>query len=135
MAPFLTALLPALGDIGKRVAGSLFPDPADEQRRLDAQQKFMTEVLAQAQTMELAAAEVVKAEAASSSWLASSWRPITMLVFVGLIVARWFGWAAPELTEAEYLKLWDIVQLGLGGYVIGRSAEKILPTVAEAIRR
>jgi hypothetical protein len=58
-----------------------------------------------------------------------------MLVFVGLITARWFGWAAPELSEAEYLKLWSIVEFGLGGYVVGRSVEKIAPTVAEALRR
>ncbi len=46
-----------------------------------------------------------------------------MLVFVSLIVARWLGWSAPNLGEAEVLKLWDIVEIGLGGYVIGRSAE------------
>jgi hypothetical protein len=71
--------------------------------------------------------DVIKTEAASSHWLAANWRPITMLVFVGLIVARWFGFAAPDLAEDEYLALWDIVQLGLGGYVIGRSVEKIAP--------
>ncbi len=53
------------------------------------------------------------------SWLQRTWRPITMLVFVGLIVARWLGWSAPNLGEAEVLKLWDIVEIGLGGYVIG----------------
>ena len=58
-----------------------------------------------------------------------------MLTFGGLIVARWFGWAAPDLSQAEYLKLWNIVELGLGGYVIGRSAEKIAPTIAAALKR
>jgi len=67
------------------------------------------------------------------SWLQRTWRPITMLVFVGLIVARWLGWSAPNLGEAEVLKLWDIVEIGLGGYVIGRSAEKILPTVVKSL--
>jgi len=50
-----------------------------------------------------------------------------------LIVARWLGWSAPNLGEAEVLKLWDIVEIGLGGYVIGRSAEKILPTVVKSL--
>jgi hypothetical protein len=58
-----------------------------------------------------------------------------MVTFCGLIVARWFGWAAPSLSEAEYLKLWDIVELGLGGYVIGRSIEKVVPVVAGTIKR
>lgn len=82
-----------------------------------------------------AQADIVKTEAASSHWLAANWRPLLMLTFGGLIVARWFGWAAPNLTEPEYLALWDIVKLGLGGYVIGRSVEKIAPTVANAVRR
>jgi hypothetical protein len=58
-----------------------------------------------------------------------------MLTFGGLIVARWFGWAAPNLSESEYLKLWDIVELGIGGYVIGRSAEKVLPNIAQVFKK
>ena len=53
-------------------------------------------------------------------------RPITMLVFVALIVLRWLGWSAPYLSAAETLKMWSIVQLGLGARVIGRPAEKVL---------
>ena len=50
-------------------------------------------------------------------------------------MTRWLGWCAPNLGEAEALKLWDIVQLGLGGYVIGRSAEKVLPVLVEAVKK
>lgn len=78
--------------------------------------------------------DIVKTEAASSHWLAANWRPIVMLVFTALIVARWFGWAAPDLSQEEYLKLWNIVEIGLGGYVVLRSAEKIVPSVADAIK-
>lgn len=127
------ALLPIIGQIGSQVAKSLFPDPADAQKARETEILFQTKVLEQAQAIEIAAADIVKAEAQSQSWLASSWRPITMLTFVALIVARWFGWAAPELNPEEYIKLWDIVQLGLGGYVIGRSAEKIVPVIANAM--
>lgn len=131
----LAALLPILTTVGSRVASHFFPDPADQLKRSEAEQKFLSEILAQSQAMEQAAASIVQSEAASQHWLAANWRPLTMLIFVGLIVARWFGWAAPNLSDAEYLKLWDIVQLGLGGYVIGRSAEKILPSVADALKR
>lgn len=129
MAPFLAALLPPLLEIGKSVAGSLFPDPAEAQKRQDAENAFVTGIMAKAHELEVSAAEIVRAEAQSAHWLTANWRPLTMLVFVALIVARWFGWAAPNLSEAEYLKLWDIVQLGLGGYVIGRSVEKVLPAI------
>ena len=117
----LTAVL----DVGGKLLDKFFPD-ADAEMKSNLQQ-FMAVFTAQAQ--------IVQSEAQSQNWLASSWRPITMLTFVVLIVARWFGWAAPNLSEAEYLKLWDIVQLGLGGYVIGRSVEKIVPSVAGAIKK
>ncbi len=131
----LAALLPILTGIGNKVAGHFFPDPADELKRVEAQQKFLTEILAQSQAMEQAAADIVKTEAASQHWLAANWRPLTMITFVALIVARWFGWAAPDLSEAEYLKLWDIVNVGLGGYVIGRSVEKITPAITDALKK
>lgn len=131
----LNLLLPILGNIGSTVAKSLFPDPADELKRKEAEQKFTLGVMEHANQIEQAAADIVRAEAASGHFLAANWRPITMLTFVSLIVARWFGWSAPGLSEAEALALWDIVQLGLGGYVVGRSAEKVVPAIAEALKR
>jgi hypothetical protein len=122
--------LSAALDIGGKLIDRLWPDPA---QRAAAQ----VELLKLQQTGELALitaqSTVITAEANSEHWLAACWRPILMLTFGGLIVARWFGWAAPDLSEDEYLKLWSIVELGLGGYVIGRSAEKIVPQIAGAI--
>ena len=121
-------LIPILGSVLDKIL-------PDAQAAADAKLK-MLELAQKGELADLTArAEIVKTEAASQSWLASSWRPITMLTFTGLIVARWFGWSAPNLSEAEYLKLWDIVELGLGGYVIGRSFEKVIPAVAEAVKR
>ena len=119
-------------DVGSKLIDRLWPDPAQA-----AQAKV--QLLEMAQKGELAqltaSAEIVKAEAASNHWLAANWRPILMLTFGALIVARWFGWAAPNLSVEEYLKLWDIVQLGIGGYVVGRSVEKVVPAIAEAIKK
>jgi hypothetical protein len=131
----LNLLLPILGNIGSKIAANLFPDPADEQKRQAAEHQFTLGVMQHANAIEQAAAEVAKAEAASGHWLAANWRPITMLVFVGLIVARWWGLTAPGMTEAEYLSIYDLVKIGLGGYVVGRSAEKIVPAITEAMRR
>lgn len=117
-------------NVGNSIIERLWPDPAQQ-----AEAKL--KLLALQQSGELgqitAASNIITAEANSESWLARNWRPILMLTFGVLIVARWFGWAAPNLSEAEYLKLWDIVQLGIGGYVIGRSGEKIIPAIADAI--
>lgn len=116
----LTAAL----DAGKTLIDKFWPDAGEaEKQKLQA---FLAVFTAQA--------DIVKTEAASSHWLASNWRPLLMLTFGALIVARWFGWAAPNLSEAEYLKLWSIVEFGLGGYVVGRSVEKIAPSIAGALK-
>jgi hypothetical protein len=126
LAALLPALVPILGDALRR----LFPDPAEAAK---AQGELSMALLANAGEIEKAAAGIIADEAKSEHFLAASWRPIVMLTFTALIVARWLGYSAPGISEAEVLKLWDIVQLGLGGYVIGRSAEKIIPQVAQAL--
>lgn len=131
----LSAILPLLSSIGGQIAKNIFPDPAEETKRKEIEQQFTLGIMQHANAIEQAAAEVVKAEASSSHWLAANWRPITMLVFVGLIVARWLGWTATGMTEAEYLSIYDLIKIGLGGYVVGRSAEKIVPMVAESLRK
>lgn len=128
----IAALIPALAPVLSKLVGNLFPDPTE---RAKAEAEALRQLLAAQSQIEAAAADIVRAEASSGNWLAAAWRPVTMLVFVALIVARWFGYAAPGLSEAEALKLWSIVELGLGGYVIGRSAEKIAPAVLDAIKR
>lgn len=127
----IPALIPVLSPILNRVVGSLFPDAEAKQK---AQREVTFALMEHQAQIEAAAAGIVRAEAASQHWLAANWRPITMLTFVGLIVARWFGFAAPNLSEDEYLKLWSIVELGLGGYVIGRSVEKIAPGIVQTIK-
>lgn len=121
----------AVLDIGGKLIDRLWPDPTQR----DQAKLAMLELAQKGELAEFTGrAEIVKTEAASSHWLAANWRPLTMLTFCGLIVARWFGWAAPNLSEAEYLKLWSIVEFGLGGYVVGRSAEKIVPAAAAALK-
>jgi hypothetical protein len=118
-------------DVGGKLIDRLWPDPA---QRAQAQIALL-ELAQKGELAEFSArAEIVKTEAASEHLLAATWRPIVMLTFAALIVARWFGWTAPGLSEPEVLKLWSIVEFGLGGYVVGRSAEKIIPAAAAAIK-
>lgn len=80
-----------------------------------------------------AAASIITAEAQGQSWLQRNWRPLVMCIFTSLITAKWMGWSAPGISEAIELKLLDIIQIGLGGYVIGRSAEQVTKYAAPAI--
>jgi len=128
----IQALIPVLAPILGNIVKSKFPDPAEAAK---AEAELTAQLWQNAHQLNAAAAEIINTEAASQHWLAANWRPLTMITFVCLIVARWFGWAAPELSEAEYLKLWSIVEFGLGGYVVGRSVEKIAPSIVGALKR
>lgn len=124
MNPVLLA--PLLSTVGN-VVDKLIPDT---EKRQAAREQAQLEVLKLASSGGLAeleaAAKVIVAEAQGESWLQRNWRPIVMLAFTLLIAARWLGLSAPGLDHDLELKLFEIVQLGLGGYVIGRSAEKVV---------
>jgi len=128
----IQALIPALAPIVGQIVGSLFPDPTEKAK---AEAEAMRQLLAHQGEIEAAAAKIIQTEAASTHWLAANWRPLTMITFTALLVARWMGWVAPNLSEAESLKLWSIIEFGLGGYVVGRSVEKVAPAIATAMKR
>ena len=73
---------------------------------------------------------IIVAEAQSDSWIASNWRPLVMLMFAFIIFNNYilypyvslFWDAAPLLDTPP--ELWSLMKIGLGGYVVGRSAEK-----------
>ena len=73
--------------------------------------------------------KVVLAEAQGGSWLQRNWRPITMITFLVLVVCDSFGLLKFRLAD----QAWSLLQLGLGGYVVGRSVEKVAPSVMQAI--
>tara|TARA_R110000824_G_scaffold7698_3_gene34820 strand:- start:298 stop:711 length:414 start_codon:yes stop_codon:yes gene_type:complete len=125
----LTAISGIIGSVGT-IVDSLH---TSDEERLEAKQKFsdlqasvLGEILEYQGELNKAKSQIITAEAKSDNFLTSTWRPMTMLIFVGLIVAHWFGFTAPNLSEAMVLQLFDIVKIGLGGYVVGRSVEKVV---------
>ncbi|WP_257276411.1 MULTISPECIES: holin family protein [unclassified Endozoicomonas] len=117
----LVAAIPVIG----KVIDKLFPD-ANKAREARAE---LSKMLLNGELNELEQkAFVVKAEAQGESWLQRNWRPIVMLVFTALVVCRWMGWSAPNLTEAVELKLFSIIQMGIGGYIASRGLEKMTRT-------
>jgi len=116
--------------LGKELISRVWPDPqqqAEELRKLKEleQSGDLAELQAYIQILQ-GRVSIIKEEASSEHFITATWRPITMLTFTGLVVARWLGFSAEGITEAEYIQLWEILKLGIGGYVVGRSGEKIM---------
>lgn len=76
-----------------------------------------------------AAAQIISAEANNTSWLASNWRPLFMLMFGSMICARWFGYTPPNMSPEELNHIYGLFELGLGGYIGSRGLEKIITTL------
>lgn len=81
----------------------------------------------------------IRSESTGHSWLQRNWRPILM-IFFGVVI----GWVifhgaydldGRPIPEVFVTYVLDIVKLGISGYVVGRSAEKIVPQVVEALNQ
>ena len=72
-----------------------------------------------------ARASVVRDEV-KGTWLQRSWRPLVMLVFAVIILIGTFT-SLPILADTS--RFWDLLEIGLGGYVGGRSGEKMAKAI------
>ena len=114
-----------ISEIGK-VIDNLF---TSEEERLKAKNEIFKVLKEQQLELQKLQTNIILAEA-NGNWLQRSWRPILMLAFGFIVIyvkfiAPLFDLPIPEL-ENEF---WNLLQLGIGGYVVGRSAEKIAKSV------
>jgi len=122
-------LLSFIGDIFKPAAKLIdaVHTSTEEKMKLNAaiktiENELLVKVIDYETKLLEAKASIITSEAQGASWMQRNWRPITMLTFLVLVVCDSFGLLAFRLaTEA-----WLLLQIGLGGYVTGRSAEKIV---------
>lgn len=123
----MTSLAGGVLNMGTTLINRLIPDKAQQ---AEAQLKLL-DLHQQGHLKEIEAGmSVIVAEAKSEHWLTSTWRPITMLTLVGIVGNNYilypylslFWEAAPVLEIPE--NLWDLIKIGLGGYIVSRGAEK-----------
>jgi len=93
-------------------------------------------------TLMKAKRDIIVAEAKSDSWLTRNWRPLVMVSLTASIMAYWFGLTPTDpLTGLSVIpnsvieRMYSLVQIGVGGYIAGRSAEKIAPGIISAFKR
>lgn len=119
----IAAILPAIAGIIGKAIDKAVPDK-DQAEQLKAQ--ITLAAMHEGRSELEGAVKIITAEAQGESWLQRNWRPLLMLWFAGLVGAHWMGFTPPNLPESVVVSLLDIVQVGVGGYVLGRSAEKVV---------
>lgn len=85
----------------------------------------ITEVLLRWETESQGRQERVLSAEAGGNWLQRSWRPLVMLVFAAVVLIGSFV-PLPMLDDGS--RFWDLLEIGLGGYILGRGVEAI-PTI------
>lgn len=75
----LPILSPILGDVVKRVL------PGDKDKAQEIERELQMQLMINSASVEKAAADIILAEAKSDSWLASSWRPLLMMVITAIV--------------------------------------------------
>lgn len=104
-----------------------FVEDKDKANELKAQ---LTSEINNIFTQELQSkADIIQAEANGTSWLQRNWRPMTMMVFV-YIIAHNFIFAPIFSLETLPIPehMWELLKLGIGGYIMGRTGEKMIKT-------
>ena len=126
--PIVGKIIGKAGDIidqavtDKDLANQLKADLNREAMNMD-HAEVMEEIKAQAQ--------IITAEIQSQSWLAANWRPILMLTIVAIIANNYiiYPYLSMFTDKAVILELpqdlYDLMKIGVGGYIVGRSAEKV----------
>jgi len=129
------ALLPILAPLIGDVLGRILPE--DQNKRAEIERELNMALVTNGHAIEQAAAQVVMAEAKSEHTITATWRPILMLTITAIV--GWNYLLAPiAAVVANYAlgqqvalsiplpdELWNLLMIGVGGYVVGRSGEKI----------
>ena len=123
MIGLIGSLIPVVGKVLDRV----LPDTVEKDK---VRAELQASLMEHSASIEKAAASVVIAEAKGESWIQRSWRPITMLSFVVIIVNNYIivPWLKTFGLPAVHLEIppdmWTLLSLGLSGYIVSRGAEK-----------
>lgn len=126
--------IPVVGKVLEGVIGLVDQavEDKDEANKLKAQleQIFKNADLTKFVEQIRAQKDIIVAEAQSESWLARNWRPGIMALF-GIIIANNYivhPWLSLMFDINVVMdippQMWQLLKIGLGGYVVGRSTEK-----------
>jgi hypothetical protein len=120
------------GSVVKDLLGGLDNLFTSKEEKIKAQNVIKQILIQKELELQKMQTEIIVTEA-KGNWLQRSWRPILMLAFGFIViyvkfVAPLFDLRIPEL-ENEF---WNLLQIGIGGYVIGRTGEKMMNSYADS---
>lgn len=130
--------IPIIGKVAEKVVGVIDKCVEDKDLATKLKADFNLELMqsdfAMVQKELESRAAIVAAEAQGQSWLQRNWRPILMLVIVAIIANNYIIYPYLSLVTKKVVildlppDLWNLMTLGVGGYIAGRTVEKGIAT-------
>ena len=122
----VSATLNGVGDAAIKLREAITGDlPPEKKAELELRYAELDEAITEARS------NVIKAEAQGQSWLQRNWRPLLMLVIISIVANNYilYPYLSIFTDKVRVLdlpdRLWTLMEIGVGGYILGRTAEKM----------
>ncbi|OFY83633.1 MAG: hypothetical protein A3F72_15260 [Bacteroidetes bacterium RIFCSPLOWO2_12_FULL_35_15] len=123
----------AVGEVTGAVGKTLDATLTSDDEKLTAKNQ-LAEIVEKSLTEAISFQRDVLVAEIQGNALQRNWRPIVMLSFAFIVVYHYFIAPLFHLQDIELPeKFWGLLELGMGGYVIGRSVEKVADTLTKNI--
>lgn len=124
-----------VGTVAKPVFDVIDKAVTDKDQAARLKSELQTRLIEQQDASMQARMKVLLGEIKGESWLQRNWRPLLMTTISAIIannylVAPYLGAMFGVGLQLELPeRMWDLMTLGVGGYIAGRSGEKIAGTI------
>jgi hypothetical protein len=124
------------GSVLKDLLGGLDKLFTSKEEKIKAESIIKEIILQKKLELQQMQTDIILAEA-KGNWLQRSWRPILMLSFGFIIIYTKFisQLSARLITPVLEPEFWSLLEIGIGGYVIGRSGEKIVDKLGPLFKK
>ena len=132
----ITELVKGIGGVIDSVSTTSEEKLAAQAKLFELQAAFQAKLLEADASFAAEQAKVVIAETQSESWLTRNWRPILMLTFTYIIAHNFVIapiFSAPKVDIPP--DMWELLKLGIGGYIGGRSLEYVAEQVGKGMSK
>lgn len=122
----VSATLNGVGDAAIKLREAITGDlPPEKKAELELRYAELDKAITEARS------NVIMAEAQGQSWLQRNWRPLLMLVIIVIVANNYilYPYLSIFTNKIKVLdlpdRLWQLMEIGVGGYILGRTIEKV----------
>lgn len=132
-----TKLIEAASGLVGKIGDAFDKNFTSKEEKLEVKNKLLAEANSLVKDVLDSQKEILLSETQGNT-IQRIWRPIVMLSFAMIVVYSFFVQPAffPNAVDVHATlppEFWSLLKIGLGGYVLGRSAEKISTNIGNSI--